>query len=117
MKIKKFKFTERGDVNSAIEISHKLKEPSELKRFINRNGYSYNIKLYKEKDIKGKTVQINGTDKFRILLLSPKGIKKEKSSRGYRTFYEVSCDNLPEFVTTAFQMGIRVKKGEIEEDL
>ncbi len=110
MKIKKFKFTEKGDVNSATEVSHKLKGPGELKRFINRDGYSYNIKLYKEEDIKGKTVQINGTDKFRIFLLSPKGVKKKKSSRGYRTFYEVSCDNLPEFITTCFKMGIKTEK-------
>ena len=117
MEIKRFKFTEKGDIATATEMDHKLKGPGQLKTLLDRDGYSYKIKLYKEKDIEGKTVQINGTDKFRIYLFSPKGVKKVETSRGYRTFYEVSCDNLPEFVTAAFQIGIRIKEDDIEEDL
>lgn len=85
MKIEKFRFSSNGGKD--IPLSCKITESNfehRLKALIKRDGY-------KIKPEKGEG------DIHYIKLISPKGTKRVETSRGFRTYYKITCDNFPQF--------------------
>ena len=81
MKIEKFRFSSNGGKD--IPLSCKINESNfehRLKTLIRRDGY----KIRPEK---------GEGDIHYIKLFSPKGTRRVETSRGFRTYYRITCDN------------------------
>jgi hypothetical protein len=85
MKIEKFRFSPNGgeDIPLLCKIDESNFEPR-FKTLIRRDGY----KIRPEK---------GEGDIHYIKLFSPKGMRRVETSRGFRTYYRITCDNFPQF--------------------
>ena len=84
MKIEKFRFGPNGgeDIPLLCKIDESNFEPR-FKTLIRRDGY----KIRPEK---------GEGDIHYIKLFSPKGMRRVETSRGFRTYYRITCDNFPQ---------------------
>ena len=84
MKIEKFRFGPNGgeDIPLLCKIDESNFEPR-FKTLIRRDGY----KIRPEK---------GEGDIHYIKLFSPKGMRRAETSRGFRTYYRITCDNFPQ---------------------
>jgi hypothetical protein len=92
MEVKKYKYgNEFGENNVEILQTTTLRY---LKMIISRDGYELNLMPLTSK-----------RKKPTIRLQSPRGIKRAESSKGFRTFYEIRCENSLEFYTILEKLG------------
>lgn len=99
MKIEKLRYS-GSEKDSDISLHHRITEKNYGKYFKTRiSRDSYEIKInYKNSEI------INTRNPIYIELHSPKGIKRVSSSRGFRTYYKITCESLDELKQVAYQL-------------
>ena len=100
MKIEKFKY---GENDADVLLKHQITEENYGKYFktlISRNGYKFRI--IRSNNLKG----ISEENPVCIELHSPKGRKKVASSRGFRTYYKITCKSKSELEQVCFQLNI-----------
>lgn len=99
MKIQKLRYS-GSKKEQDIPLQHRITEKNYGKYFKTRiSRDSYEIKInYKNSEI------INTKNPVYIELHSPKGIKRVSSSRGFRTYYKITCESLNELKQVAYQL-------------
>ena len=81
IEIKKYKYiNEKGD---GIEIPHEIKTLGRIVTLVKRDGYFPLLQT--------ALPEINDSGTVYIYFYPIKGIKRAKSSRGFRTFYRITC--------------------------
>lgn len=99
MKIEKLRYS-GSKKEQDIPLQHRITKKNYGKYFktrISRDGYEIKIN-YKNSEI------INTKNPVYIELHSPKGIKRVSSSRGFRTYYKITCESLDELKQVAYQL-------------
>lgn len=101
IEIKKYKYiNEKGD---GIEIPHEIKTLGRIVTLVKRDGYFPLLQT--------ALPEINDSGTVYIYFYPIKGIKRTKSSRGFRTFYRITCRGFDELQYALKKLGYKNYKG------
>lgn len=101
MEIKRYRYTDEN--GGGIEVPHNIKSLGRIVTLIKRDGYFSTLKTASPETTDSGTV---------YLYFHPiKGARKTKTSRGFRTFYRVTCRGFDELQYALKKLGYKNYKG------
>lgn len=104
MKIQKFRYN-NDDGIGGTEIPHKINNClGRLTAIVKRNGYKPTLQTAQASEIEDDGIIL-------LRLRPPKGPKRVKSSRGFRTYYQIICNGFDELQFVLRQLGYKNYKG------